>query len=160
MLNAYLVTSIPSYLAAYPSRDLIVAAHQQITHEWWHNARHHFNFYISEAVLEELRKGDPEAAERRLKIVENISVLQLNENVSSLVRIYDKKLGLSGSAKADLPHFAFTVAYKMDYLITWNCSHIANGEIMRRLLDINLELGLFLPLIVTPEEIFESANGG
>jgi len=160
MLNAYLETSIPSYIAAYPSRDLIVAAHQQITHEWWHNARHRFKFYISEAVLEELRKGDPDAAGRRLKVVKDIPVLQLNENVISLVRIYDKKLGLSGRSKADLPHFAFTVAYKMDYLITWNCSHIANGEIMRRLLDINLELGLFLPLIVTPEEIFESANGG
>ena len=60
MPTIYLETTIPSYLAAHPSRDLIVAAHQQITHEWWREARHRFDLYISEAVLAEIRAGDPE----------------------------------------------------------------------------------------------------
>ena len=66
---------------------------------------------------------------------------------------YDGRLGLTGRARADLPHFAFAVAYRMDYLVTWNCRHIANGEVIRRLLDANAELQRPTPQLVTPEEI-------
>ena len=75
------------------------------------------------------------------------------------MRVYADRLGLLGRGRADLPHFAFAVAYEMDYLVTWNCKHIANGEMIRRLLDVNAELGRFTPLIVTPEEILESPEG-
>ena len=93
--------------------------------------------------------------ERRLEIVSGISVLEFNENVLALVKIYDQKLGMSGRAKGDLPHFAFAVAYEMDFLVTWNCAHIANGRVIHRLLDVNTESRRFTPLIVTPEEILE-----
>jgi len=156
MPTVYVETTIPSYLAAHPSRDLIIAAHQQITHEWWRVARSRFDLYISEAVLEEIRAGEPDAIVRRLQIVEGLPVLQLNDDVRTLVHEYDRRLGLVGRARADLPHFAFAVAYETDYLLTWNCSHIANGEIIRRLLEANAELNRFTPLIVTPEEILES----
>ena len=147
MPTAYLETTIPSYLAAYPSRDLVIAAHQQITHEWWRDAPTRFDLYIFEAVLDEIRTGDADAAARRLAIVDQLPVLELNDDVWSLVAAYDQRLGLVGRARADLPHFAFAVAYEMDYLVTWNCAHIANGEIIRRLRDA--------PLIVTPEEVLE-----
>jgi hypothetical protein len=154
-----LETTIPSYLAAFPSRDLVMAAHQQTTHEWWRTARQRFDLYVSEAVLNEIRGGDPDAAERRLGFVHALPVLVVNEDVRMLVGVYDKRLGLVGRARADLPHFAFAVAYEMDYLVTWNCAHIANGEMIRRLLDVNTELGRFTPLIVTPEEILEPLEG-
>ncbi len=112
--------------------------------------------YVSEAVLEEIRAGDPGATLRRFQIVEGLPVLQLNDDVRTLVREYARRLGLAGRARADLPHFAFAVAYEMDYLLTWNCSHIANGEIIRRLTEANMALGRLTPLIVTPEEILES----
>ncbi len=153
MPSVYLETTIPSYLAAQPSRDLIMAAHQQITHDWWLNARDRFDLYISEAVLNEIRGGDPDAAVRRLAIVNGLPVLQLNDDVRNLVHEYDRRLGLAGRARADLPHFAFAVAYQMDYLVTWNCRHIANGEVIRRLLVANAELQRATPLLVTPEEI-------
>lgn len=156
MLTVYLETTIPSYLAAKASRDLIIAAHQQITQDWWQTAQGRFKLYVSEAVLDELRAGDPEAVERRLGIVENLQVLALNEDVRVLTRHYDKALGLSGKARADIPHLAYAVAYQMDYLVTWNCSHIANGEMIRRLLKANAELKRPTPLIVTPEEVLES----
>ena len=153
MACVYLETTIPSYLAAHPSRDLIMAAHQQITHEWWLNARERFDLYISDAVLNEIRGGDPDAAVRRLAIVNGLPVLQLNDDVRDLVHEYDGRLGLVGRARADLPHFAFAVAYEMDYLVTWNCRHIANGQVIRRLLDANAELQRPTPLLITPEEI-------
>lgn len=153
MTTVYLETTVPSYLAALPSRDLIIAAHQQITHDWWHTARRHFELYISEPVLDEIRAGDPNAIKRRMDFVAGLPVLELTDDVRQLVHEYDKRLGLIGRARADLPHFAFAVAYEMDFLVTWNCQHIANGEIIRRLVKANAEMRRFTPLIVTPEEL-------
>src|SRR3972149_2030954 len=156
MPSVYLETTIASYLAAQPSRDLIMAAHQQITHQWWLDARDRVHLSISDAVLTEIRGGDPDAAARRLAIVNGLPVLQLNDDVRNLVHEYDRRLGLVGRARADLPHFAFAVAYQMDYLVTWNCRHIANGEVIRRLLDANAALHRPTPLVVTPEEILSA----
>jgi hypothetical protein len=156
MQTVYLETTIPSYLAAKASRDLIVAAHQQITQDWWQTARARFELYVSGAVLDEVRAGDPDAVERRLQFIGDLPVLALNDDVRTLTRHYGKALGLSGKARADIPHLAYAVSYQMDYLVTWNCSHIANGEMIRRLLKANTELKRSTPLIVTPEEILES----
>ena len=155
MLPVYLETTIPSYLAAQPSSDLVVAAHQHISREWWKIAHQRFDLYVSEAVLSEVRAGDPDIAAKRLALLEGSPILQLNEDVRSLTRKYGEELGLQGRARADLPHFAFAVAYEMDYLVTWNCTHIANGTVIRRLRYLNDQLGRPTPLIVTPEEILE-----
>jgi hypothetical protein len=159
MPTVYVETTIPSYLAAQPSRDLIVAAHQQITHEWWRDARERFELFVSEAVLAEIRAGDPDMVIRRLELVDGLPILELNNDVRTLVRAYDQHLGLRGRARADVPHFAFAVAYRLDYLVTWNCAHIANGEVIRRLLAVNANLNRTTPLIITPEEILESPEG-
>jgi hypothetical protein len=153
MSTIYLETTIPSYLAGRLSRDLIVAAHQQITHEWWSQARERFDLFISEAVLEEIRAGDPGLAARRLDLVTGLPVLAVREDVRTLVRIYYEELGLPPQAGADVLHIAFAVAYELDYLVTWNCKHIANGQVIRRLLVLNQKLGKSTPVIVTPEEL-------
>lgn len=159
MPTVYLETTIPSYLAAFPSRDLVIAAHQQITHEWWRTARERFDVHISEAVMDEIRAGDRNAVARRLAFVQGLPMLTLNDDVQALIQQYNTQLGLVGRARADVPHFAFAVAYEMDYLVTWNCAHIANGEMIRRLLHVNAELNRFTPLIVTPEEILDPLQG-
>lgn len=153
MASVYLETTIPSYLAAKPSRDLITAAHQQITHEWWETASDRFELYVSEAVWNEIQIGDPDVAAKRQEFVTGLPTLQINNDVLMLVREYEQCLGLAGRGKADLPHIAFAVAYKVDYLVTWNCRHIAHGETIRRLIDTNTKHNRFTPLIVTPEEI-------
>jgi hypothetical protein len=151
--TVYLETTIPSYLAGRPSRDLVVAAHQQITQDWWAVARPGFDLFISEAVLEEIRAGDPAMAARRLEIVEGLPVLSLRDGVRNLVHIYRGELGLPPQAGADVVHIAFAVAYELDYLLTWNCKHIANGQIIQRLVEVNRRLGRSTPVIVTPEEL-------
>ncbi len=159
MPSVYIETTIPSYLVARPSRDLVIAAHQQITHEWWMNASHRFDLYVSELVLAEIREGDPDIASMRMKLIQGCKLLSVNLDVRELTNHYRINLGLSGKALADIPHFAFAVAHKMDYLVTWNCTHIANGEIIRRLIAINSQLGRTTPLIVTPEELLDSTGG-
>jgi predicted nucleic acid-binding protein len=155
VLRVYLETTIPSYLAALPSRDLIAAAHQQVTQDWWRTARERFELYISEVVMAEIRAGDLGTRARRLQLTEDLPILRQTADVQTLAKHYDETLGLSGKARADIPHFAFAVSYEMDYLVTWNCSHIANGGVIRRLMRVNDRLGRPTPLIVTPEEILE-----
>lgn len=150
---------MPSDLVASPSRDLVIAAHQQVTREWWDTAKERFHLYVSEAVLAEIQAGDPNYAARRMETVANLDVLAFSDDVESLIRVYHRRLGLAGSATADLPHFAYAVAYNMDYLVTWNCKHIANGQVIRRLNVANGELGRPTPVIVTPEELLESFPG-
>ncbi len=156
--SVYLETTIPSYLAARPSRDLVIAAHQQITHEWWATAAERFDLYVSEAVLEEIRLGDPEYAKGRLQLVARLPILAMHAEVSSLVQTYKDRLGLEGSATADVPHFAYAVAYNMDYPVTWNCAHIANGQVIKRLHKVNAEIRRETPIIVTPEELMTSGG--
>ena len=84
MTTVYLETTIPSYLSARPSRDLVTAAHQQITHDWWDTAPDRFDIYISDAVLEEIQRGDPTYAAKRMEVVVNLEVLAFTADVGSL----------------------------------------------------------------------------
>ena len=151
--TVYLETTIPSYLASRPSRDLVVAAHQQITHDWWIQAGHKFDLFVSEAVMIEIKAGDPAMAARRTEFVQELPILALREDVRALVRLYSERLKLPEQARADILHIAFAVAYELDYLVTWNCKHIANGQTIRRLLWVNRELRRPTPVILTPEEL-------
>jgi hypothetical protein len=129
----YLESTIPSYLAARPSRDLIVAAHQQITHEWWEHSRSNFAIYISQAVVDEISAGDSAVAARRLELVSGLPRLILTNEVQNLADDYLRRLGLPPAARLDAIHLGCSVVYDLDYLLTWNCAHCANGEVIRRL---------------------------
>ena len=151
MERVYIETTIPSLLAAWPSRDLITAARQLITAGWWSTARERFELLISEAVLDEIRSGDPAMAQKRLETVQDLSVLPLTEEVDALARYYQEHLGLPPKAAIDVVHIAFAVVYEIDYLLTWNCAHIANEQVRRRLQKLNAELGRPTPRLVTPD---------
>ena len=159
MSTVYLETSVTSYLAAKPSRDLVTAAHQQVTRDWWQTARGHYELCISELVLAEISAGDPGVASRRLELVAGLPILQYSDDVASLVDVFEQQLGLSGRARADLPHFAFAVSYEIDYLVTWNCAHIANGEVIRRLMRATAQQNRFCPAILTPNELMGNIGG-
>ena len=85
-------------------------------------------------------------------------IVEVNEDVSSLFEIYNRELGLPEQAGVDVLHIAFAVGFAMDYLLTWNCAHIANGEVVRRLLRVNDRIGKLTPVIVTPEELIEGVK--
>jgi hypothetical protein len=153
--TVYVETTIPSYLTAAPSRDLVVAAQQQITHDWWATAKERFELFLSEAVLQEIRAGDPKMAARRMQIVDGLSVLDVTSEVDSLVEIYQERLGLPDRARPDIAHIAVSVVYELDYLLTWNCAHIANGHVIRRLMEVNHMLGRFTPLLLTPDQLLQ-----
>ncbi len=151
--RVYLETTVISYLAARPSRDLVTAAHQQITVEWWHDRRAHFDVFVSSLVLEELRRGDVDAADRRANLISGIKVVGLNTDVARLARDLVELKAIPRAASADALHVAAAAAHRMDFLVTWNCSHINNAQMidkMRRICDLK---GFSCPVICTPEEL-------
>ena len=154
----YLETTIPSYLTSRPSRDLLVAANQQVTRQWWDERRNQFNLYVSQAVINEAGAGDVALANERLKVIQGLPVLQATPEAAELTtRIL--QLGIIPQrAATDALHIAIAAAHDVDYLMTWNCSHIANAVIIRRIAQACEEQGFECPLICTPHELLgESA---
>ena len=153
--TVYIETSIISYLCAQPSRDLIVAANQEITREWWEKRRADYDCYISELVMEEISAGDPEAAARRLHLADGMPLLAANDAARNLEGEIMRGLGLPRTVAADVAHIAIAAVHGMDYLLTLNCAHIANPHWLHNLRGIIDGQGLGMPEMCTPQEILE-----
>ncbi len=148
-------TSVISYLTAKPSRDLIVAAHQQITSDWWENALPHYEAFISPIVLDEISRGNADAIQSRLEKIASFPVLEVLSEVRNLADAYFSTLDIPEKARADTYHLAIASWHGMDFLVSWNCSDIVNGRIKMLIEEINARQGIRTPIICTPEELME-----
>ena len=151
--RVYLETTIVSYLTARPMRTVVGAAHQQITLDWWEGRRHAFDLVVSEAVIREAERGDPDAAKRRLAALRGIPRLALTGEALRLAEGFMGRGLLPRKAAEDGLHIAVATVHKVDYLLTWNCAHIANPELQAKLAEYLVEREFFLPFICTPEEL-------
>jgi hypothetical protein len=151
--RVYVETSVISYLTSRISRDLIVAAHQQITQDWWDNDRGQFALYISELVIQEGRVGDSAVVKKRMTMLQELPRLTVNNHVLALARtIMDSKI-LPPKAIDDATHIAIATVHQMDYLLTWNCKHIANAQIQKAIETICHQYDYEKPTVCTPEEL-------
>ena len=150
--RVYVETTVPSYLMAWPSRDLVRAAHQQITREWW-TRRGVFELYTSRLVVEECRAGDPEAASDRLAALAGVPLLEQTAEAATLAEALMRGVPLPERAAADALHIAIAAVHGVDYLLTWNCTHIANVTLRPRIEAVCRAAGYEPPLICTPEEL-------
>lgn len=152
--TVYLETTIPSFLTARPSNNLILAGQQQLTRRWWNTRKRHYSIFISELVLEEAEKRDSQAARKRIDAIKNMPNLEIDDEAIKLgARIL--KIGvIPQKAAADAGHIAVAARHGIDYLLTWNCKHIANAEIIRRLDQVIRDAGYLAPTICTPTELF------
>lgn len=149
----YLETTIPSYLTAWRSPELVMAARQQITRDWWDNRRDDFDLFISQLVIDEASAGDPGAAARRLEVLDGIPLLEPRQGTDELVEDLVRDLSLPEKAAADAVHIALSVVNGVDFLLTWNCTHIANAA-YRPIIELACRsLGYQVPVVCTPEEL-------
>lgn len=155
--RVYIETSVISYLTALPSKTILGAAHQQITFAWWEQ-RSKFELLISESVLRECGAGDSAAATRRLEVIANLPMLLITESALQIAEALLVRGIIPPRAAEDALHIAVATVYGVDYLLTWNCRHIANPEIQRSIAAYLEEIGLFLPFICTPEELLGEEN--
>lgn len=153
--SVYIETSIPSYLAARPSRDVRAAAWQQITNQWWEEARPNYDLFTSELVIVEVSAGNPEAAARRLETLQGIAELSIDEEVQELAAQFISKGGFPSGAEADALHVAVAAVHSIEYLLTWNFRHIDNAAKKPIIRSICVAAGYPCPEICTPMELLQ-----
>lgn len=154
--SVYLETSILGYLTSRPSRDLVTAANQQITHDWWEDHREGFDLYVSQFVIDECRLGDAVAAQERLDTLAGIRQLTVTEDVENLAEELVKHVPLPDKAEVDALHIAVATVHGVHYLLTWNCTHIANAALRPRIEAVCRSFGYEPPTICTPQELLEA----
>jgi predicted nucleic acid-binding protein len=153
MDSVYIETSIISYLRQKPAKEVVTASHQLLTHRWWDRERANYNLVVSQYVVDEASAGDPALAVERLNILADIPRLPGDPETD---RIADEILAraiLPLKAVVDALHIATVAHHRIQYLLTWNCKHIANAKILPRVHQVLTDLGVPIPIICTPEEL-------
>ncbi|HEY2414167.1 MAG TPA: type II toxin-antitoxin system VapC family toxin [Pirellulaceae bacterium] len=149
----YLETTIPSHLTAWRSPDLVMAARQQITREWWDTRRFEFDLFISQLVIDEAGAGDASAAALRLEVLKGITLLEFGDDASALSKLLVRELSLPSRAESDAIHIAMAVVNGIDYLLTWNCTHVANAALRPKIEQACRTFEYKMPVICTSEEL-------
>ncbi len=153
----YVETSIVSYLTSRPSRDVVINANQQLAQEWWEN-RHKFDLFVSELVIDEVSIGNASMAQKRLDLIRDVPLIDLNDEAKDLAKEILRQNILPPKAALDVFHIAVTVVHEIDFLLTLNCKHIANAFIFRRIEKICSAFGYETPVVCTPQEILGKEN--
>lgn len=153
--RVYIETSIPSYLTARPSNDIRATANQNTTIEWWEYRKHDFDVFVSEFVIAEASQGDPKASARRMEVIAEIKELEVTEEVKLLAKALIAEGPIPKNAEIDAYHIAVATVNGMDYLLTWNCTHIANAVMRSKVESVCRKHGYEPPIICTPQELME-----
>jgi hypothetical protein len=156
--RVYIETTVVSYLTARPSRDVVIAGHQQVTHEWWDTRRENYELCVSQLVLDESGAGDPEAAQERLEVLRPMLVLETTAEALELAKELLRAGALPAKAADDALHIAVAATRGVPFLLTWNCRHLANAAMRRVIEAVCKAKGYTAPIICTPEELLESKS--
>ena len=153
--KAYIETTVISYLTARPSRDVVVAGHQQSTRDWWEGRRAQFRLFSSQLVLQEAGRGDPDAAGERIEKLRQTEALETTAEAVALSGKFIEGGPLPQKAAEDALHIGIAVVNGMDYLLTWNLTHLANAALRNKIDQICRSNGYEPAVICTPEELME-----
>jgi hypothetical protein len=151
--RVYVETTFVSYLTAWPSRDVVIAGHQQVTRDWWDTERQRFELCVSQLVISEASAGDAQAARDRLAVLQPMTVLETTEDALALAKELLRAGALPEKAADDALHIAVAATHAVPYLLTWNCRHLANATMRPFIEAACTAKGLKAPIICTPEEL-------
>jgi predicted nucleic acid-binding protein len=151
--RVYIETTFVSYLTARPSRDVVIAGHQQSTHEWWDDCRGDYELCASELVVQEAGGGDPQAAQERLEVLKSMVLLETRQEALELAEELVRVGALPAKAFEDALHIAIAAHQKIPYLLTWNLRHMANATLRPLIEMVCANKGYKAPIICTPEEL-------
>lgn len=154
--RVYIETTVVSYLTARPNRDVVIAGHQQVTHEWWDTRRASYELCVSQLVLSEAAAGDSQAAQERQAVLQSMTVLETTGTALDLAKALIQAGALPAKAADDAIHIAVAAAHAVPYLLTWNCRHLANATMRPMIETVCADRGLKAPIICTPEELVEA----
>ena len=155
MPRVYIETSIVSYLRQRSSAQVVAAARQILTRRWWDDERANYDLVTSQYVIDEAADGDPQRAQERLDSLDDIPLLQLGSEIDAIAAEIMSRAILPPKAQIDALHIATAAHHRIDYLLTWNCTHIANARILPRIQRALIDLNCSIPIICTPEEMLD-----
>jgi hypothetical protein len=154
--RVYLETSVVSYLVGWLNqRSILVAHNQEFTREWWSARRGQYQLFSSAVAVKEAQKGDPALANERLRFLAEATLLDVTPSATDLALELLRSTGIPARADVDALHVAVAAVHGMDYLVSWNCKHIVNANILPRVYSVCRASGLEPPLICTPQELME-----
>ena len=151
--KVYIESSVISVAANRMPSDLVLAAKQKMTLDWWTDRSSHLSLFISQLVLGEIGSGDAVAAERRLSMVRSLPLLEMTDDALELARSMLISRLVPKKAAEDAIHIAVAAVHGMDYLVSWNCKHIANAMLRIKIANGIERAGYRAPVICTPEEL-------
>ena len=155
MPTVYIETSIVSYLTARSSRDVVTLARQELTREWWNSRRQRHDLFTSDVVVGEASEGDDEAARQRLDALQGIEELETTSKAEDLASALLEEGPLPEKAAVDALHIGISATEGIEYLLTWNCTHIANAAMRKPIEEVCRTKGIEAPIMCTPEELME-----
>jgi len=153
--KVYIETTVISYLTARPSRDVVIAGHQKITRDWWQTDRNKFDLMASQLVVREASAGDSQAAKERLEKLTTLSLLEVTEEAMTLAQELLTTGAVPEKVAEDALHLAIAVTNGVEYLLTWNCKHLANATMRTKIEDVCRAAGYEPVIICTSEELLE-----
>ena len=151
--SVYIESSIISYLTARLNRDVVITARQTITINWWQNHKSEFELFISALVIQEISKGDSEAAQKRLDAVESLPLLETSDEALSLAEDLIAKGAIPDNSEEDALHIGIAASAGVDYLLTWNFRHINNAQTKEKIVSVIESHGFKCPVLCSPEEL-------
>ncbi len=150
--KVYLDSTIPSY---YFDKRESLATFTEITRKWWSEMSDNYDLFISDSVLQELNEGNYPRKNEIIKFISTIPLLPTVDDIEIIVAFYIENYVMPQSSVGDAAHLAYASYYGIEYLLTWNCNHLANANKKRHIRIINGRLGLPTPEIITPIELFK-----
>lgn len=148
----YIETSIPSFYHEVRAEPEMVSR-KEWTRRWWDECRHDYILATSEAVMEELRQGDYPNKEQSLALMKDIPLIPTGPAIAEIVQSYVNHKLMPKKPLNDAFHLASASFHKCDFLLTWNCNHLANANKFRHIHRINTMLELYTPILTTPFQL-------
>lgn len=153
--SIYIESSVVSYYANEIRSNSKIASEQILTRNWWKTVLPKMDTYVSEFVFREVLRGKPKYAQARLEAISGVTLLPFTDEVKKLAAVYVRKLALPKDGEADAFHLAMAAVHEVDFLVSWNCKHIANAFKYPLIRKININQGWRSPTICTPRELME-----
>lgn len=157
MQSVYIETTIPSYYFETRRTDPIPTWHRQ-TQNWWSSSRQRYRLVTSDYVVAELSLAPRAKAEKAIELIANLARLRDTPRIREIAEYYVHHKLMPQSAEADAIHLAMASVHRIDFLLTWNCQHLANANKIRHLTVLNGRLGVHVPIITTPLTLMHEAK--
>lgn len=150
--RVYVETTIPSFYHEVRTESEMVAR-REWTREWWNDHRNDYDIFASEAVIDELENGTFPQKDDALALIQGVPLLDIEDAIGDIVESYIQHQLMPADPAGDALHLALASFHRCDFLLTWNCRHLANANKFAHIRRVNAILGLFVPSLVTPLEL-------